>query len=231
MLDQATLKGRIVAAALRLAAERPWSAVTLLDIAESAGTDLAAMREHFASKSEIVSAFARQIDDEVLKAAHRPAEGQAPRDALFEVVMSRFDALAPYKASIRSIVADSGLDPALVARLLSSQAWMLNAAGIGTDGLEGGLKVAGLAGVYSSVLRTWLDDDDPGLARTMAALDRRLRRGERALDGLGGVLSAVRRMTELIRGGQGKGAGARPTSSESEPASPQPEPQANHTTH
>ena len=56
---------------------------------------------------------------------------------------------------------------------------MLHAAGIGTDGVEGGLKVAGLASVYASVFRTWLDDDDPGLARTMAALDRRLRRGER----------------------------------------------------
>jgi hypothetical protein len=29
----------------------------------------------------------------------------------------------------------------------------------------------------ASVVRTWLDDDDPGLARTMAALDRGLARG------------------------------------------------------
>jgi hypothetical protein len=28
-------------------------------------------------------------------------------------------------------------------------------------------------------LRTWVDDDDPGLARTMAALDRGLARGQR----------------------------------------------------
>ena len=30
-------------------------------------------------------------------------------------------------------------------------------------------------------MRVWLDDDDPGLARTMAALDKRLRRAERAV--------------------------------------------------
>jgi hypothetical protein len=29
------------------------------------------------------------------------------------------------------------------------------------------------------VLRTWVHDDDPGLARTMAALDRALARGQR----------------------------------------------------
>ena len=32
--------------------------------------------------------------------------------------------------------------------------------------------------------RTWLKDDDPGLARTMAALDRRLRRGEQTLSSI-----------------------------------------------
>ena len=36
-----------------------------------------------------------------------------------------------------------------------------------------------LALLYASVLRTWLDDDDPGLARTLAALDRGLARGAR----------------------------------------------------
>jgi hypothetical protein len=33
--------------------------------------------------------------------------------------------------------------------------------------------------LFASVLRTWVDDEDPGLARTMAALDRALARGQR----------------------------------------------------
>jgi hypothetical protein len=33
--------------------------------------------------------------------------------------------------------------------------------------------------MFASVLRTWFHDDDPGLARTMAALDRALARGQR----------------------------------------------------
>jgi hypothetical protein len=37
----------------------------------------------------------------------------------------------------------------------------------------------GLAALFGRVLRTWIDDDDPGLARTMAALDRSLARGQR----------------------------------------------------
>jgi len=221
MLDQSTLKGRIVAAALRLAAERPWREVALIDIAEAAGVDLAAMRETLASKSEILAAFSRMIDNEILKAARPAGEGQAPRDVLFEVVMSRFDALAPYKPALKSIAAESSLDPTLIGRMLSSQAWMLNAAGIDTDGIEGRLKVAGLMSVYASVFGTWLDDDDPGLARTMAALDRRLRRGERMLDTVGEVLSVARRVAGAVMPWPGAGSSrssGSPTTAEDEPA-------------
>jgi hypothetical protein len=41
------------------------------------------------------------------------------------------------------------------------------------------MRAQGLALLFSSVLRTWVRDDDPGLARTMAALDRALARGQR----------------------------------------------------
>jgi hypothetical protein len=36
--------------------------------------------------------------------------------------------------------------------------------------------------VLANTMETWLDDDDPVLARTMARLDRELRRGERVLE-------------------------------------------------
>ena len=57
--------------------------------------------------------------------------------------------------------------------------WMLTAADINAGGPGGALRAQGLALLYASALRTWVDDDDPGLARTMAALDRELARGGR----------------------------------------------------
>jgi hypothetical protein len=56
---------------------------------------------------------------------------------------------------------------------------MLAAARINAPGPRGALRAQGLAMLFSSVLRTWVRDDDPGLARTMAALDRALARGQR----------------------------------------------------
>ena len=43
-------------------------------------------------------------------------------------------------------------------------------------------RAQGLALVWARVMRVWLDDEDPGLARTMAALDKRLREAERTVD-------------------------------------------------
>jgi hypothetical protein len=56
---------------------------------------------------------------------------------------------------------------------------MLTAAGIGAAGPRGMIRAQGLAVLFGSVLRTWVRDEDPGLARTMAALDRALARGQR----------------------------------------------------
>ena len=47
---------------------------------------------------------------------------------------------------------------------------------------RGLFRAQGLALVWARVMRVWLDDEDPGLARTMAALDKRLREAERMVD-------------------------------------------------
>lgn len=212
-------KGQIVAAALALATERPWKDVALRDIAERAGLSLVDMREHVQSKADVLAAFARAVDDAVLAASGRGVTVSDPkRDQLFEVVMARFDALQPYRAALKSISADASADPALLRAMISSQAWMLQAAGIDTGGVEGGVRVAGLAAVYASVYRTWLEDDDPGLARTMAALDRRLRRGERTLQTFDDIGRSLRGAGEWLQGVVRRGASAaKPPASDAAP--------------
>ena len=181
MLDHLTIRGRLVAAAMKLAAERPWREVTLPDIAAAANVSLVDVRNEFDSKGDVLAAFVRMVDDAVLARVPQRSGSQPARDALFEVIMSRFDVLAAYKPALKSIAAAWPMDPSLVRAIARSQAWMLRAAGIRSEGLDGQVRAAGLAAVYASAYRTWLGDDDPGLAKTMAALDRRLRRGESTL--------------------------------------------------
>lgn len=204
MLEETTNKGRIIAAAMKLAAEKPWREVSLIDIADGAGLTLADVREHFDGKPAIVRGFVRAVDDALLKAAKRPQADQGARDALFEVIMARLDLLTPHKAAVRSIVGAAEPDLGLLGSALASQQWMLSAAGIDASGARGTVRTLGLASVYASVLRTWLDDEDPGMARTMAALDRRLRRGERNIQSLEGACETAmgfgRRLSELFGG-------------------------------
>jgi ubiquinone biosynthesis protein COQ9 len=200
MLDQTAPKGRIIASAMRLAAQKPWGEVAMLDIAVDAGVTLAELRREFPSKPMILAGFSRAIDDVVLSAPHKRQADVPPRDALFEVVMSRFDALLPYKAALRSITGSGLPDPALMQRLFASQAWMLNAAGVPLNGVSGTVRVFGLASVYASVFRTWLHDDDAGQARTMAALDRSLRRGESSLSAIDGVCGTITGAVDLLLG-------------------------------
>jgi ubiquinone biosynthesis protein COQ9 len=199
MLDQLTIRGRLVTAAMKLAAERPWSEVTLTQIAEAASVSLVDVRNEFSDKGEVLAAFVRFVDDAVLARAPQRTGGQPSRDALFEVIMSRFDVLAAYKPALKSIAEAWPLDTSLACAMGRSQSWMLRAAGIRADGLDGSLRALGLGALYASVYRTWLSDDDPGLAKTMAALDRRLRRGERALQNVDDAVSKLRGFVKSCR--------------------------------
>ena len=60
---------------------------------------------------------------------------------------------------------------------VNSMRFMLEAAGIESEGPVGAVKVQGLVILWTRVLRSWLRDDDPGLAPTMALLDKELTRG------------------------------------------------------
>ena len=179
-------KDKIIDTTLELAAERGWGKLKLTTIAKACGVSLAKLHEHFSSKADILAAFMARIDAEVLESIEQePDIGELPRDRIFDVVMRRLEILEPYKPALKMISRDMRETPSdwgtLCNAAARSQMWMLAGAGLEDYGVRGFIKVNGLALVYSQVLRVWLEDDDPGLARTMAELDRNLRRSERML--------------------------------------------------
>jgi len=193
----------VIDAALRVAARRAWRDVRLGDIAVEAKLDLADLAKVTASKADIVRRFSRRTDRALLKALKtQPVEGDA-HDRLFEVVMRRLEILAPHRAALKSILdAPAGNPTAMVmlaASAATTQRWMLAAAELEEDGPGGLLKQGGLACVYARALRVWLNDDDPGLARTMAALDGDLRSGGRWLRFAEGPISLATALSGIAR--------------------------------
>ena len=182
MVKKADIPKVVIAAALDLAAEKGWRRVSLHDIADRAAVPLADLFDRFASREAILAAFARGIDREVVAGLDPEDATGCARDRLFAVLMRRFDALAPYRDGIAAIARDVPFDPPAMAcgllRYMCSMAWMLEAAGISTAGVHGIMRVKGLVVLYLAVLKVWLEDDSPDKARTMAALDKWLRRAE-----------------------------------------------------
>jgi hypothetical protein len=103
--------------------------------------------------------------------------------------MRRLEAMAPYREGVRETGAWLRREPAAALAMnqvvLGSMRFMLEAAGLELgDGAAGAIKLQGLALAWARIVGVWLDDDDPGLSKTMAELDRELTRGERAVAGV-----------------------------------------------
>lgn len=174
---------RIVDALMELAAERPWEEIAITDVAKRAGVTLAQFRDAFPSKGAVLAGFSRMIDRQVLEGTTDDLAAESPRDRLFDVLMRRLDAMAPYKEGLRGVSEWARRDPvsalALNGVALNSMRFMLEAAGLESEGTMGNIKLQGLVLAWASVLDTWLHDDDPAMDRTMAALDEQLARGGR----------------------------------------------------
>jgi AcrR family transcriptional regulator len=172
-----------VAAFLKLLADKPIERIGFAEIAEAAGVSLAQLRGEFPSALAILAAHMKSLDRAVLSEDFGDVEEEPARERLFDVLMRRLEMLAPHREAVRSLLRSARRNPPLALALnglaVRSQQWMLTAAGIGAAGPRGVIRAQGLAALFGGVLRTWIHDDDPGLARTMAALDRALARGQR----------------------------------------------------
>jgi len=191
MVKKADIPKHIVATALELAADRPWAMITARDIAAAAGVPLATVQAHYPTKNAILEAFTRRITAEVLADENGFDAEELPRDRLFDVLMRRFDALGPYRPGMAAILKNApgeGLSTvALAPAVREAMGWMLEAAGVPTGGLAGELRIGAVMVVWLATLRVWIRDDSPDLARTMAALDRHLRRADRMVGGFPGT--------------------------------------------
>ncbi|MGO9392969.1 TetR family transcriptional regulator [Rhodoblastus sp.] len=176
------LREKLVDALMALAAEKPWEEISISDVADRAGATIAQFRDAFPSKGAVLGAFSRRIDRQVLEGGSKDLAGESAKDRLFDVLMRRFDAMAPYKPALKHINAWAMHDPASLPALnqlaVNSLRFMLEAAGLNSEGPLGALKLQGLAFAWTRVFHVWLSDETPDQATTMAALDKEISRGE-----------------------------------------------------
>lgn len=173
---------RIIDAALALISTEGWRGLSLRAIADRADLPILQVYRSFQSKQAVLRGFFRRLDEIVLAEPPAAEADERPRDRLFELMMRRFDALQPYKPALdvlgRELLGDPVTALCAGGSLLRSMRWMLEASEIPIAGVRGAIAVRLAAAAYLSAMRVWLRDDAPDLARTMSALDARLRRVE-----------------------------------------------------
>lgn len=176
-------RDKAIGALMALLAEHRFEQIGLAEVAGRAGIKLSQLRAEFGSTLSILAAHMKDIDRTVLAGGDADMAEESARERLFDVLMRRLEVLGPYKDAVRSIMCSARRNPglafALNAMAVRSQHWMLEAAGIGASGPRGALRAQGAALMFARVLSVWIDDEDEGLDRTMAALDRGLSSAER----------------------------------------------------
>lgn len=172
----------IINAALAIAADNGWSAVTMAAVAEYADLALGDALLYAPTRAHLLVKFMDRLDAANLSGLTVSEEGSA-RDRLFEVLMRRFDLLNQKRHAVRAVIAGVPRDPPsaamLACRVGRSAAALLGAAGISAEGLIGFARVQGLKAVMACALKAWMNDDSADLSKTMAALDKALARAER----------------------------------------------------
>ncbi|MCX2725887.1 TetR/AcrR family transcriptional regulator [Roseibium salinum] len=199
----AKTRQKILQTFLDLLSAHPYEDVSLPLIAEAAKVKLSDMRSAYASKLALVEAFAEKIDTSVLDERDESMEDQPPRDRLFDVLMTRIDALSQHKEAVRSLHRAARNDPALALDFnrveVRSQKWMLIAAGIDVSGVKAAVVAQCLAVSFARVVDVWLDEADEGMPRTMARLDRELDKGSTLMKRLGSLESVARGVRSFFR--------------------------------
>lgn len=177
-----TIKDKLLKIALADIIQHGWSGLNLCRVAEQADISPAELYQVFPSRSDVLQALIRKIDQTSLAQIETFSDEEKVQDRLFAIVMDRFDVMQEYKAVLQALWRDIWKDPlsflCQAPHGFNSMRWILEASGIETASLLGSVRVKIFTGFYLSVVYTWLGDETPDLAETMAALDRGLKRLE-----------------------------------------------------
>ena len=162
-------------AALALATERPWRAVSLREIAERAGVDFAALYAVAPGKAVLVLRLSQTLDGAALGTAATASDD--PHDRLFDAAMARIEAMEAHRAALRSMAKG---ELSIAVHLPLTARAILEAGGITATPP----RLAAMTLVWARVVQVWRDDEG-ALNRTMAEIDKRLKQMRTRLGRIG----------------------------------------------
>lgn len=178
-------KDYLIEEAFKLIPLLGWHSFTVVQLAKNLDLSLAQIYSIFPDKISVLVSFFEKIDMKILSQINKEDFNEPRRERIFELLMSRFEALNPYKKALRSIGNGILSDPItalkLMPKLLHTLRWMLEASGYDVQGLKGHIKINTFAFLYIGVIAEWMDNDAVDQTKIMALLDKMIIRLEGCL--------------------------------------------------
>jgi ubiquinone biosynthesis protein COQ9 len=195
MTDSDTLRAELLQASLVHVAFDGWSRVALRAAAQDLGIDPALAENAFpGGEADLIEAFSLWADGEMLDALDkRNLAAMKVREKITAGVRQRLELLEPHREAVRRGLAFFALPqngPLALKCLYRTVDAIWYAAGDRATDYTFYTKRLLLAGVYSSSLLVWLNDESEGRVETWAFLDRRI----------GEVLQASGRLGKAVTG-------------------------------
>ncbi|HEY8696534.1 MAG TPA: hypothetical protein VIM02_02865 [Rhizomicrobium sp.] len=176
---------QLAQAALKLLAKKPWSELTMAEVAKAAKQPLASLQTTAPNKPALLGLILTSVSTDIAKRYRRDPGSEDARDRLLDVSLTWFELLAPHKRAVRSLYDGLKRDPltliAARAELVAAANWLFVLAEADT-GPALPLRALALAGILARAIPVWLEDDKT-LSKTMARLDQDLRRTENLFGG------------------------------------------------
>jgi hypothetical protein len=176
----AAVRRDLARAALTLAASRAWAQVTLLDLANACSRSAGEL--YGATVGEAIDCVEESFDRAIAEDLVEQDGSQSVRDRLFDLIMKRFEAMEPHRAAVLAMEVGQDRDPMALGaahqRNTRTARWVLALAGLEADHMTGQARGQGLAVIIGQARAAWRTDTDGDFAKTLASLDKNLRRAE-----------------------------------------------------
>lgn len=183
MVKKKSTDKKIIQEAFKLIKKIGWTNFKVKKLYEDCNFKKTKINDLFKKKSHVLNKFSEMIDQEVLNSVQlNELNENDVKDNLFELIMTRFEKLNPYKDTLKIILKDIKTDPeslrTLYKKIFNSLDFYMELSNAKNFYFFDLIKSNIFFLIYSLVFRIWLEDNSKDMNSTMKELDKLLSTAE-----------------------------------------------------
>ncbi|MFN7662237.1 MAG: hypothetical protein ACK5PQ_00705 [Alphaproteobacteria bacterium] len=186
-IPRRSMQKQIIETFLTFLMEKGWNHTTLEDVANTLNVSIGEIQNILPQKEKIFHLLASEVESSVYSELQDPdIVVYAEKDQVMEILVTKLEAMTPFKVFLKylrnNFLSHTEISIPFAMAELASLEKILAHYQINQNNLLGELKRKAIFGVYLLAMDTWVQDESPDLAPTLAKLDRLLSKGETFLE-------------------------------------------------